>query len=205
MDVFVHDRQTGITERISLDSSSSEGNGTSDLPSISADGRYVVFESDADNLVPDDTNFRTDIFVRDRQTGLTNLVGQAFDGGQLNSWSNRPSITPDGRFVAFQSEASNLIAGDTNGTTDTFVNDRQTGLTTRVSVDSGGGEGNSFSLYPSISSGGHFVAFFSFAGNLVPNDTNGSPDVFVRFTNFDPIFANGSESGNTSAWSISVP
>jgi hypothetical protein len=101
-------------------------------------------------------------------------------GTQANGWSACPSISSDGRFVAFYSEASNLVAGDTNGRSDIFVHDRETGRTTRVSVDSQGAEADERSYSPSISSGGRFVAFQSLASNLVAGDTNGRQDVFVR-------------------------
>src|SRR5438046_3037872 len=100
-DVFVHDRQTGTTGRVSVDSAGTEGNGLSVNPSISADGRFVVFYSYATNLVPGDTNGTGDVFVHDRQTGTTERVSVDSAGTQGNSNSDRPSISADGRFVAF--------------------------------------------------------------------------------------------------------
>jgi Tol biopolymer transport system component len=183
-DVFVHDRQTGATERVSVDSSGVEGNDGSYRgsyrPSISADGRFVGFDSGASNLVPGDTNGYEDIFVHDRQTGATERVSVDSSGVQGNSLSQSPSISADGRYVAFWSGASNLVPGDTNGFTDVFVHDRQTGATERVSVDSAGVQGNDGSCCPSISADGRFVAFESLATNLVPGDTNGFTDVFVH-------------------------
>ncbi|MEZ4512377.1 MAG: thrombospondin type 3 repeat-containing protein [Chloroflexota bacterium] len=178
-DVFVHDRQTGTTSRVSVDSSGSEGNGLSVYSSISSDGRFVAFQSRASNLVTGDTNNRDDIFVHDRQTGATSRVSVGSSGSQGNHFSFSPSISGDGRFVAFESYASNLVSGDTNGVPDIFVHDRQTGATSRISVNSSGSQGNSFSIFPSISSDGRFVAFQSGASNLVSGDTNGRPDVFV--------------------------
>ena len=182
IDVFVHDRQTGKTTRVSVDSSGSQGNGSSALPAISADGRFVAFHSTASNLVPADTNADLDVFVHDRQTGITTRVSVDSSGAQGNATSGGPSISADGRFVAFQSFASKLVAGDTNLTADVFIHDRTTGITTRVSVDSSGAHGNGSSGggHISISADGRFVAFRSFASNLVTGDTNGFLDVFVH-------------------------
>ncbi len=179
-DIFVHDLQTGETVRVSVDSSGNEGNSDSYSPSISSDGRYVAFESDASNLVTGDTNGIFDIFVHDLQTGETVRVSVDSSGNEGNSNSYDPSISSDGRYVAFVSDASNLVTGDTNGVRDIFVHDLQTGETVRVSVDSSGNESNSDSHYPSISSDGRYVAFESDASNLVTGDTNGSLDVFVH-------------------------
>ncbi|MCA9896608.1 MAG: PD40 domain-containing protein [Anaerolineales bacterium] len=180
-DVFVHDQQTGQTTRVSVASDGTEGNAdTSGFTIISADGRYVAFQSDASNLVSGDTNLATDIFVHDRQTGQTTRVSVASDGSEGNDVSYKPTISADGRYVAFQSYASNLVSGDTNGTGDDFVHDRQTGQTTRVSVSSDGTEGNGVSSHPAISANGRYVTFYSNASNLVSGDTNGTGDIFVH-------------------------
>jgi len=178
-DVFVHDRSTGVTERVSVDSSGAQGNRSSDSPSISADGQIVAFSSYATNLVGGDTNGFVDVFVRDRSTGLTERVSVDSSGAEGNIDSVSPSISADGQIVAFFSGASNLVPGDTNGYADVFVHDRSTGLTERVSVDSSGGEGNNDSYLPAISADGQIVAFESNASNLVAGDTNRNPDVFV--------------------------
>jgi Tol biopolymer transport system component len=124
-DIFVHDRQSGQTARVSVSSSGQEGNARSYNPAISADGRYVAFVSHADNLVARDTNGQDDVFVHDRETGQTTRVSLAWNGAQANSWSDHPSISADGRYVAFHSRASNLVAADTNGAyMDVFVYDR---------------------------------------------------------------------------------
>ena len=180
MDVFVHDRQTGQTNRISVTSDGGQGNDRAGLPSISADGRYVVFQSDASNLVPGDTNGRTDVFVHDQKSGQTTRISVASDGTQGNGGSYRPSISADGRYVTFHSEASNLVSGDTNERIDVFIHDRQTGQTIRVSIASDGTQGNGDSYTPSISTDGQYVMFSSSASNLVPGDTNGTYDVFVH-------------------------
>ncbi|MBI4843176.1 MAG: PD40 domain-containing protein, partial [Nitrospirae bacterium] len=178
-DIFVHDCQTGQTTRVSVDSSGAQGNRNSNYPSINGDGRYVAFQSDATNLVAGDTNESGDIFVHDCQTGQTTRVSVDSSGAQGNFISYNFSISGDGRYVAFQSDATNLVAGDTNGYGDIFVYDRQTGQTTRVSVDSSGTQGNHNSIYPSINGNGRYVAFQSYATNLVAGDTNGSWDIFV--------------------------
>jgi len=178
--VFVHDRQTGETTRVSVSSSGAKGNNDSGSPSISADGRYVAFPSNATNLVSGDTNGFTDVFVHDRQTGETTRVNVDSSGTQANNYAHPPLISADGRYVTFSSYASNLVLGDTNVTDDIFVHDRQTGETTRVSVDSSGIQGDGYSGVPSISADGRYVAFESTATNLVPGDTNGKTDVFVH-------------------------
>jgi LPXTG-site transpeptidase (sortase) family protein len=179
-DVFVHDRNTGATTRVSVDSSGTQGNGGSYNPYISSDGRYVVFLSNARNLVAGDTNFVYDIFVHDRTTGATTRVSVDSSGVQGNDNAFQPSISSDGRYVLFYSKASNLVTGDTNGVFDVFVHDRTTGVTRRISVDSSGVQGNDHSSVPYISSDGRYVAFASNATNLVAGDTNGVNDVFVH-------------------------
>ena len=170
----------GTTERVSVNSSGGEGNGFSTWPAMSADGRYVAFVSFATNLVPGQTNNCRDIFVRDRQTGVTTLVSVATGGGQANNCSTAPSISADGRYVAFESDSDNLVPGDTNGRTDVFVHDRQTGTTTRVSVDSAGNQASAGSIDAHISADGRYVAFVSGAANLVAGDTNNAGDIFVH-------------------------
>jgi Tol biopolymer transport system component len=179
-DIFVRDRQSGTTERVSVSSDGTEANSYSDLPAISADGRYVAFYDFASNLVPGDMNGQPDIFVRDRQSQTTERVSVSSSGVEGNSYSFSPSISADGRYVAFNSDATNLVPGDTNGFWDVFVHDRQTGTTERVSVSSSGTQGDSLTFWPSISADGRFVAFASGATNLVPGDTNGDEDVFVH-------------------------
>src|SRR5213078_3528455 len=181
----VRDRQTGMTARVSVASDGTQANNVSSYPALSADGRFVAFQSDATNLVVGDTNGKTDVFVHDRQTGTTERVSVASGGGTQGTGNSGgffafPALSADGRLVAFQSDATNLVAGDTNGATDVFVHDRQTGATERVSVTSGGRQGNGFSAGPVLSADGRFVAFHSAATNLVTGDTNGAADVFVH-------------------------
>jgi Tol biopolymer transport system component len=178
-DIFVRDTQTNTTRRVSVSSSGQQANGDSFKCAISMDGRFVAFESAATNLVPGGTT-GDQVFMRDTKTHKTILISESSSGGQPNDQSFDPSISADGRFVAFDSLASNLASGDTNGFTDVFVRDTQTHTTRRVSVSSSGQQGNGFSFTPSISATGRFVAFASQASNLVKGDTNGFQDVFVR-------------------------
>jgi Tol biopolymer transport system component len=221
-DVFVHDRATGVTTRVSTSSAGEQANGSSDEPAISGDGRHVAFASVATNLVPAATIARS-VFVHDRDTGDTSLVsvsatGAPTDGKQpsvsadgrfvafasggqvlvrdraagvtllvsvtstgapANSTTDSPSISADGRFVAFRSHASDLVPGDSNGRQDVFVRDLAAGVTTRVSVDSAGNQGNQASHSPSLSADGRFVAFVSAATNFAPPDSE-ILDVFVH-------------------------
>ncbi|MFO0999029.1 MAG: hypothetical protein U0936_01720 [Planctomycetaceae bacterium] len=179
-DVFVKDLQTGTITLIST-GASGQGNHDSRDPSISSDGRFVAFSSPASNLVAGDTIdlfSSNDVFVKDLQTGTISLVSVATNG-QGNTRSNSPSISGDGRFVAFISDANSVVTGDNNGYQDVFVRDLQTGTTTLVSTGANG-QGNSYSYQPSISSDGRFVAFHSYASNLVTGDNNGYQDVFAR-------------------------
>lgn len=179
--VFVHDRDTGQTRLVSVDSAGLPGNGAAYAPALSADGRYVAFCADASNLVPGDINDQRDVFVHDRQTGQTTLVSVNSTGVQGNYGSEAPALSADGRYVAFLSGARNFVPEDTDLFADIFVHDRQTGQTTRVSVDSAGEPGNSYhDREPALSGDGRYVAFSSHASNLVPGDTNSYSDVFVH-------------------------
>ena len=180
LDVFVHQRSTHETTRVSVSSDEVQGNASSNSPSISADGRFVAFVSTASNLVPGDTNGVEDIFVRDLVAGTTERVSLTSTGQQANSSTTSVSISVDGRWVAFSSFASNLVPGDDNGNFDVFVHDRQTGQTELVSVSSAEVQGNGLSTTPSVSGDGQLVAFWSDATNLVRRDTNERRDVFVR-------------------------
>ncbi len=179
-DVFVRDRFTGTIERVSVDSSGVQANGDSLEAAISADGRYVAFGSHATNLVPGDSNGTFDVFVRDRQNGTTERVSVSSGGAQGNGDSGGPSISSDGRYVAFYSNSINLVPGDTNGVFDIFVRDRQSGTTEIVSISTAGVQADSLSQRCTISADGRFVAFASYASTLVPGDTNSSGDIFVR-------------------------
>ena len=179
-DVFVRDRKLHKTYRVSVSSAGVQGNSFSDSPAISADGRYVAFASNASNLVAGDSNASEDVFVRDLKLHKTYRVSVSTAGVQGNNASADPSISADGRYVAFDSTASNLVAGDSNGYADVFVRDRTLHRTYRVSVSSAGVQGNSDSTFPAISANGRYVAFASNASNLVTGDSNGFEDVFLR-------------------------
>ena len=179
-DVFVRDRLTGVTERVSLTSTGGEANGGCEGLAISADGRFVAFGSNATNLVPIPMNGVTHVYVRDRLAGTTELVSVANDGSQGLAPSREPAISADGRFVAFHGESTNLAPGDGNGSNDVFVRDRLAGTTELVSRSTGGAQGNLHSLHPTLSADGRFVAFHSSASNLVTGDTNLEFDAFVR-------------------------
>jgi len=221
-DIFLRDRDTDVdgtfdeagavsTIRVSVSNSGTQGNGDSDLADVSSDGRYVVFSSDATNLVTGDTNGQTDIFVRDRDTDVDGIFDETNDvstkrvslstsGVQGNNWSYAPSISSDGAFVAFVSQASNLVTGDTNNVVDVFVRNRDTDgdlifdevgyvSTTRVSVSTSDyrPEGNGESGDAAISGDGNQVAFWSVASNLVADDHNGVDDVFVHDSVVGPV------------------
>lgn len=153
---------------------------------ISGNGRFVVINSQATNLVPGDTNDRTDVFVRDRQARVTQRVSVSSTGEQgmptdnLDGGARAGGISSDGRYVVFQSDAPNLVAGDTNGVPDIFVHDRLTRRTIRVNVGNAGQQAVGRSDFPSIRADGRFVVFSSAASNLVSGDTNGVADIFLR-------------------------
>jgi len=228
-DVFVYDAATAQTTRVSVGPGGVQANGASIASSLSGDGRYVAFDSAATNLIADDTNAKSDVFLYDRSTTTVERISVTSSGGQASADSFSPDITPDGRFVAFLSYAdfdsggsatgqvsvylrdrqlgtttlvasnhslspsvsddgryvafstdSPIVPGDTNGQSDVFVRDMATGVTTRVSVASDGTQANSASERGAISGDGRYVAFESYASNLVAGDTNGSIDVFLH-------------------------
>ncbi len=199
-DAFLRDRQSGTTTQLSVATGGLPGNAGVSLEglSISSDGRYVAFASSATNLDPADTNAKYDVFVRDCLNGTTVRVSVDAAGGQANDGSFQPYLSADGRFVAFQSYATNLVAGDLNAVADIFVKDLQSGAIVRVNVDSAGTEalpGLATDTYPGsytpvLSADGRFVAFASSAPNLVAGDTNGMQDIFVedRDTDANGIF-----------------
>lgn len=189
--IYARDRQTATTEWISVCSYVSGEASDSYEPSMSGDGRFVAYESDATTAVPNDTNSKRDIFVRDRQTALTERVNVSSSGAQavtvgssVSTGSSHASISGDGRYVAFDSYATNLDASDALpfNYEDIFVRDRLTGTTTLESASTSGAQGNSSSENSTISADGLSIAFASFATNLVASDTNFAPDVFVRRT-----------------------
>ena len=204
-DVYVRDRLAGTTTLVSVSSSGVKGNSNSWFPTLSADGRFVSFNSEATNLVPNDTNNRIDVFVRDlwATPPQTSRVSVGTSGTQANEGS-QGGISADGRFALFGTDASNLVAGDTNGLGDIFVHDRQTGQTTRVSVSSAGAQGNGDSGDATLSADGRYVLFQSSATNMVPGDTNGLRDEFIHDRVTGQIVRVNVASDGTQANAVSI-
>ncbi|HET6351613.1 MAG TPA: hypothetical protein VFG89_05740 [Coriobacteriia bacterium] len=186
----------------SVNTAGGQGNQTSYDSDVSSDGRFVVFVSAAGNLVADDTNMFSDVFLRDRWKGTTvRLMGTG--GVQPNGSAAAPSISDDGRYVAFESSASNLVAGDTNSVSDIFLSDTVTGAVLRVSTGVGGAAANGACSRPRISGDGKFVGYYSTASNLVASDSNGFSDVFLynlalATTTRVSALANGTQANNLS-------
>ena len=179
-DIFVKNLSTGVLTRVSTDSSGTQGNSDSYNPVLSSDGTKVYFQSDSTNLVASDTNGLSDIFVKNLSTGVVTRLSTDANGNQGDSGSYQPILSMDGTKLAFHSNASNLVVGDTNNQTDIFVKNLSTGAVTRVSTDSGGTQGNGYSYNPVFSPDGTQVVFYSAATNLVAGDTNGVVDIFVK-------------------------
>ena len=187
-DVFVNDLTADTNEMISvrhptLPEHTSSGASVGSVFSISATGHYLAFSEKADGLLPAGyTNAYRGVFVRDQFSGTNILVSVDTNGfGGADGWSFEPSISGDGRYVAFTSGADNLVAGDTNSAQDVFVRDLQNGITTLVSMNAGGtGPGNAASYSPMISSGGRYVLFRSLAKNLTSGTFDGRENIFLR-------------------------
>ncbi len=189
-DIFVYDSVQNLIERISVDDLGAQANAGSFFSDISNNGTLISFSSDASNLVSGDTNNTSDIFVHDRNTGITQKISTGTNGVESNAPSVFNSISSDGRFVAFDSHASNIVSNDTNTSSDVFVYDRIMGTTARISMSNQNTEGNASSANPVISGNGKFVGFESFASNLVPADINNQTDIFIqglRITQKAPI------------------
>jgi Tol biopolymer transport system component len=187
-DVFVRDIRGKATTRASLSSQGEQPNDYSLGGGISSNGRFVAFNSGATNLIPNDENGgSSDVFLRDRTAGTTTVISVSSNGAQGNSRSGAPRMSPNGRFVAFVSAAGNLVPDDLNDRDDVFVRDRWAGVTTRVSINSLGeeGNGNSGSFGRDLTPDGRFVVFDSDADNLVNDDENRSRDIFVHDRDFD--------------------
>lgn len=181
-DVFFYDRQSDELSILSVATDGTQGNMDSEVASVSADGRYVAFDSQANNLVDGETDTFFDIFLHDRLTGETIRISNALGGAEVNGDSKHPMISADGRYIVFTSEATNLVTGDTNGKHDIFTYDRQTGETSRVSVSTTGAQGDDVSYFSDISADGQIIAFQSLATNLVADDDNDNDDIFVNST-----------------------
>jgi hypothetical protein len=205
-DVFVRDLVTGTTELVHVSSAGVQGDASARVEvELSFDGRFVAFVSDAANLVVGDTNLLRDVFVRDRQIGITERASVGSNGVQGNDLSGDGGIalSSDGHWIAFASTASNLVSGDTNNSDDVFIHDRVTGITERVNVSSNGVQAGpptmpTTSFWPTISSDGRYVGFLSSAQNLVSLDATHNYDVFVRdrwMGSTHRLSVNGSGSG----------
>ena len=179
-DVYCYNRVTATPELISVSYDGSPTDAFSGVGGVSANGRYVAFVSASSRIVEGDTNGEADVFVRDRRTDTTVRVSVASNGAEGDSQSFWPSISDDGRVVSFDSNATTLVPNDTNARFDVFVHFVDSGQTRRVSVSSSGAQGNDASLVSNLSGGGRFVVFQSGATNLVPRDTNGHADIFLR-------------------------
>jgi len=197
-----------VVDWVSIGTGGAAGTGDSGLEdarrAISADGRFVVFESAADNLVAGDLNGDLDVFRRDLVLGTTVRVSVSNTGGDALGPSENPSISGDGRYIAFASMAGNIVAGDGNTDWDVFVRDMQTGITARISVSSAGGDPDGPSNRPSISADGSLVAFSSSATNLVPGFATAAVDIYLRDlvaqqTTLVSIGYDGN-SGNLNSW-----
>lgn len=192
-DVFLYEARSAEVTRVSLPSTGEQRATASGEGRVSGDGSVVVFSSAASDMTPDDTNRQPDIFVNFRKQGRTRRVSVSSAGAQANGHSSAPAISADGRVVAFESWASNLVPDDTNDAPDVFVHELATGRTTRVSVRTDGGQAAGHSRMPALSADGRIVAFHSFAENLVECDDNYMSDVFVHER----------ETGTTSRVSVS--
>lgn len=210
LDVFVHDRITGATALVSVGGSGSPATGSSELPSISADGRYVAFVSSAADLVQGDTNGVRDVYVRDRSTGTTARISVGPHGEQASAESYlyyaHPAISADGRFVAFESYARELVAEDGNGYQDVFVHDRATGTNELVSVSSSDLQNHHGGSRATISADGSFVVFESPDSHFVAGDTNARSDVFARerFAACEPVQAECAAKENSAGSTPSI-
>jgi Tol biopolymer transport system component len=176
-DVFRRDRRTGVTTRISVSGTGAQGDRGAFTPAISADGRYVAFVSDGADLVPGDGNGVADVFVRDTRAGTTQRVSVTSAGGEADGDTGNPTMSADGRYVVFESYASNLVPGAGPG--NVYRHDRTTGTTTLVSAGPDGRAADS-GFQSDISPNGRYVVFVSMAPTLVPGDTNAEGDIFRR-------------------------
>lgn len=179
-DVFLRDRVMDITTQINVTPMGAPSSGEASWPQITPDGRYVLFESNAADIVAGDVSTRTDVFVRDTMTATTICATRSTAGSFANNNSDQhASMSDDARYVVFGNYGSNLVPGDTNMTEDVFVRDTQLNTTLRVSVGPGGVQLFGQSAFPTISGDGRYVAFGSSSTMIVPGDMNAVSDLFV--------------------------
>ncbi|MFN4261788.1 MAG: PKD domain-containing protein, partial [Gemmataceae bacterium] len=180
-DIFTFELSSSAITRITDATAGGKNKaGASEKPVFSPDGRYIAFESEANDILPGDNNGAKDVFLYDQWTGDIILVSRSLSGGFANGKSDKPVFSPDGRYIAFQSDASNLVAGDTNGQKDVFLFEIDTGIITRVSVTASGVEGNGKSDNAVFSPDSRYVAFQSDASNFATVDNNNASDVFIK-------------------------
>ncbi len=177
--IYLKVRSTGAIEDPVVTTAGAVSLASAVLGELSGDGRYLAFSSDANDLVPGDTNGQYDLFVRDRTGAVTTRASVSTAGVEGNGSSSSGRISSDGRYVAFNSDATNLVAGDGNGMLDVFLRDTQALTTERISVGIGGVDANGFSFAYDVSNDGRYVLFVSDASNLVAGDTNGAYDLFL--------------------------
>lgn len=207
-DIFVRQRDRRLTRLISRGVAGAGANGASTDPAVSGDGRVVAFVSLASNLVAGDSNARADIFLRAVTADSNRLISVAKGGVPANAESLQPAVSSTGRWVAFVSRASNLIADDRNSAFDIFLRDRDRGVTTRVSTGPTGAEANGSSLDALVSANGGKIAFSSEASNLVAGDGNALQDAFIhdrvsRATRLLSVGRGGPANGRSFPLSIS--
>jgi Ca2+-binding RTX toxin-like protein len=208
-DVFMRDTLTGTTTLVSTATGGTQGNNVSSVAAVTDDGRFVFFNSTATNLVGGDSNAVLDVFMRDTLTGVTTRVSTASDGSQANGASQNVDVTGNGAFIGFQSTATNLVGGDSNGFSDAFVKNLSTGAVTRISVADDESQANGNSLVARLSDDGNRASFVSTASNLTANDSNGAvTDVFVRDiaagTTTLVSVSTGGGSGNAQSFGASI-
>jgi Tol biopolymer transport system component len=176
----VRDRQAGVVERVSVGTNGQQGNGDgSEGASISSDGRYVAFDSDATTFAPGTTPELTQVYVRDRIAGTLTLVSINASGKAADGNNSHASISGDGRYIAFESSSTTIVPNDHNLASDVFVRDRQAGTTILVSATPAGAPGNGESRDPAISLDGRYVSFYTFATDLTPG-SSGRGDIVIR-------------------------
>ncbi len=189
VDVFVRNLETQQTVRVSVSSTGLAGDGNSQYADVSADGRYVSYYSSATNLVPGDVNGAYDVFVRDLASNQTTLASVSTAGVRGNGNSYEAHMSATGRYVTFESKASNLVPSDTNGKGDAFVRDLEKGTTTRLSVAWNGAQANGDAWYPVISADGRYAAFYSDSTNLIPGVTPpGTYQLYIRDLEFGSTY-----------------
>jgi len=180
-DIFVYDQDSERTEivRPTINGQQVEPNGESGNPTLSADGRYVAFVSNATNLVsPALAEAKFNVYIYDRFSRAIELVSSGSNGLPADKDSQLPSISGDGQLVAYQSDATNLVPGDSNGKRDVFLFDVLTKRTRRISINSDGVQGNQDSQFPAMSQDGKTIVFSSYADNLFSVDFNSTSDIF---------------------------